>query len=65
MFKNWKTTLAGIITGIPLLLHSVGVGSVGHFGNTDWLTLIGGLGAVLTGAVAKDHDVTGGTKPNS
>lgn len=60
MFKNWKTTLAGVLgmflQVIPILPH------IGHFGSTDFTSLAGGIASLLLGAVAKDHDVTGGTK---
>jgi hypothetical protein len=54
--KNWKTTLSGLLTCIGLAittsdnpnLHLVGIISAA-------------LGALLTGASAKDHNVTGGT----
>lgn len=63
MWKNWKTTLGGVLTGGPILACQLfHICSVGHFGNTDWLSIIAGLGAIITGAVAKDGDVTGGTR---
>jgi hypothetical protein len=57
MFTNWKTTLAGIITAI----------GVGFSQATDpTLQFIGKIlllvGPLLLGAMAKDHNVTGGTK---
>jgi hypothetical protein len=51
MFKNWKTTLAGlggIITGIALVVKG---------------DIVGGISAVVTGVglvAAKDSNVTGG-----
>lgn len=63
--RNWKTTLAGILTGGPLLAcQFFHICSVGHFGSGDWLQVVSGVGAVLTGFLAKDHDVTGGVRPN-
>jgi len=61
--KNWKTTLFGFLTGLPVLLHSVGVPNIGHIGNGDFLSLLSGIGAILTGYFAKDKDVTGTDKP--
>lgn len=64
--KNWKTTLAGVLTGGPIIACQLfHICSVGHFGSTDWLAIISGVGAIITGTVAKDHDVTGGTRPNT
>jgi len=59
MFKNWKTTLLGIIGGVPQLLAGSGFGAVG--GHFDWHTFLSGLAVVGLGLVAKDHDVTGGS----
>lgn len=58
--KNWKTTLAGVLTGGPLIACQLfHICSAGHFGNTDWLSIVSGIGAILMGAIAKDADVTG------
>jgi len=59
MFKNWKTTLLGIIGGVPQLLAGSGFGVVG--GHFDWHTFLSGLAVVGLGLVAKDHNVTGGS----
>lgn len=60
VFKNWKTTLAGvlgfIIQAAPALPH------IGHFGSTDFTSLTGGIATLLVGLLAKDHDVTGGDR---
>ena len=61
MVKNWKTTLAGLVVGIPLILHGSGVDHVGHVGSTDWLGIVSGIGALFMGAYSKDHNVTGGS----
>ena len=55
--KNWKTTVGGLIIGVPQLL--VGTGIVD--GNNKWLALATSLGAIFLGLTAKDHNVTGGT----
>lgn len=63
---NWKTTLFGVLTGGPVIVCQLfHVCSVGHVGNTDWLTIISGIGAIFMGAYAKDNNVTGGTVPNA
>ena len=62
MKKNWKTTLLGILGGLFMLfgprLTGDQSGPAINIGN------IGAAAAVaLLGAVAKDSDVTGGTRP--
>lgn len=51
MFKNWKTTGAGCIGGLPLIIEGVS--------NKDWGRALWGLGALLIGIFAKDNDKTG------
>jgi hypothetical protein len=55
--KSWKTTLAGLLLAIGQFLVAL---------EDPYLKLAGqvasAIGAFLLGAVAKDHDVTGGTK---
>jgi hypothetical protein len=63
---NWKTTLAGVLTGAPLIACQLfHVCSVGHVGNLDWLQVLSGVGAIFMGAYAKDNNVTGGEKQNA
>ncbi len=58
--KNWKTTLFGVLAGLPMLLGGIGV-HFGHLGVVSVDQAIGGVGALLLGFFAKDHNVTGGT----
>ncbi len=61
--KNWKTTLLGAIAGLTQVagaLYSGGI-HIGHWGATDFTQLVAGIGTLLLGAYAKDHNVTGGT----
>lgn len=58
--KNWKTTLAGAIFGLLLLLQQQGV-KIGHIGDGDWLGVSVAAAAAVAGYVAKDKSVTGGT----
>jgi hypothetical protein len=51
MFKSWKTTLAGLITGLPILITGLIT--------QDWHTMMTGLAPIIIGALAKDHNVTG------
>jgi hypothetical protein len=64
--KNWKTTVLGAVAGVTQIAGTLaGSGfSIGHFGGSDWLHVIAGLGTGLLGLYAKDHDVTGGTRPS-
>jgi hypothetical protein len=55
---NWKTTLAGIISGVGFVLTQVP--HTGHYG-----AIVAAVGTVLTGLAAKDNDVTGGTRANT
>ena len=54
--KNWKTTVGGLIIGIPQLLINVGIVDSGN----KWITLASSLGAIFLGLFAKDNNVTGG-----
>ena len=55
--KNWKTTLIGLLTGAGyLLLQSLS-------GGMKVRDAVLATGIAVLGAVAKDHNVTGGTTP--
>ena len=61
MKKNWKTTLLGVLGGLFMLfgprLQGDGTAPPITAGN------VGAAAAIaLLGAVAKDHDMTGGTR---
>ncbi len=60
--KSWKTTLAGLIGGIPTLIISV-LQAIkdGQITDTSGKGLAIGVAMILIGAFAKDHNVTGGT----
>lgn len=53
--KNWKTTLAGLITG----------GALGYVGYTTGKPelILAGASAIAGGLLGKDSNVTGGTVP--
>lgn len=58
---NWKTSLGGlgsILTGIAGILHSLATGTPVNW-QVDIAAIVAGFGLLF----AKDHDVTGGTKP--
>ncbi len=52
--KNWKTSLGGILTAVGL-----GLTANGHAGIHTVGIVLAAVGSLLTGAQAKDHDVTG------
>lgn len=54
--KNWKTTLSGILTASGLSMQASSDKTVQLIG---WI--VAAIGAVLLGAVSKDHNVTGGS----
>lgn len=51
--KNWKTTLAGALGGLPQIITGII--------NKDWAAVGSGIALLIVGLWAKDHDVTGGT----
>lgn len=59
---NWKTTLAGAIFAVLMLLQQSGV-KIGHIGpQGDFLGVGIAAAAAATGFLAKDKDVTGGDR---
>lgn len=65
MFKNWKTTLLGIIGAVAMVL---GGAAKDRASNPDAPPLTAGnlipaIAVAAIGAAAKDHDVTGGERP--
>lgn len=61
--KNWKTTLVGLITGsIPAIDALITAYNLGYFTEKTGYQLILGIGIILFGVFAKDHNVTGGVK---
>jgi len=60
--KSFKTTLAGIISGLAVGGHAVLSGvEQGVFTGKHGLELVLALGLTLLGATEKDNNVTGGT----
>jgi len=56
-FVNWKTTLCGVLAGLPQALPIMGIPIDPAIAN-----FITGLGCLLGFIFAKDSNVTGGTK---
>ena len=64
--KNIKTTLAGLMVGLPVAADAlIAAYNSGAFTGKSGLQLAAAVGIVLLGLVSKDHDVTGGTKPQN
>jgi len=55
--KNWQTTVGGIIVALPQIIPILGITIP-----VPILNLVTAIGAVWLGYVAKDKNVTGGTK---
>lgn len=55
--KSWKTSLAGVIAGLPPILLQLSNILSGQ--PVDWSLLWTGIGAIVLGFFAKDHDKTG------
>lgn len=49
--RNWKTTLAGVLGAVLNLVAN----------GTNWKAASVSVGLAAIGALAKDHNVTGGT----
>ena len=53
--KNWKTTLAGLLVGLPTLIDSlITAYSAGEFEGKNTMQLAVGIGFILLGWLASD-----------
>lgn len=60
--KNWKTTFAGLLTGLPIAIDALlKAYAAGFFTNKTGLQLVAAVGLILLGLWSKDKNVTGGT----
>ena len=58
--KNFKTSVAGIIAGLPFIIDALMQAySTGAFTGKSGLQLVAAIGVVLLGLYSKDHDVKG------
>lgn len=58
--KNLKTSLAGLIAGLPFIIDALMQAyTAGTFTNKSGLQLVAAIGVVLLGLYSKDHDVKG------
>ena len=60
---NWKTSVAGFVIGAVYYLKTSGAQIPQN--KADFWNLLIGIAFAGLGLVAKDFDVTGGTKPNN
>ncbi len=60
--KSWQTTLAGILTGIA---STSTIGWMDPDGSPNLGSILVGIGIAAMGALAKQHNVTGGTVPTT
>src|SRR3990167_7865158 len=60
VMKNWKTTAAGLLSGLALCLTQVGyLLDADPATNPDFSVIIAAIGLIVHGFVAKDSTVTG------
>lgn len=61
--KNWKTSAAGLIAGLPIAIDAlVQAYNTGTFNGKSGGQLALAIGLVLLGLLSKDHNVTGASK---
>jgi len=51
--KHWYTTLFGIVGAVAMMAHNSGI-TLGHIGNTDFLTLLAAAATGMVGVMAAD-----------
>lgn len=62
MFKSWKTTVAGLLAGLPIAIEAIITAyNAGTLTGKTGSQLLLAIGLILFGAYAKDKNVTGGT----
>lgn len=63
--KNWRTTLAGIaLSAYPIIDSVMQAFNAGYFTDKTGMQLWLGVGFIIFGVLAKDHNVSG-SKPNN
>lgn len=63
--KNWRTTLAGLVTGLPFLIDAlVQAYNAGAFTDKSGWQLFGAIGWIVVTFLVKDFNVTGSNKPD-
>lgn len=51
-WKNWFTTISGLIAGLPQLINAIE-----PILPPEWAAIISAVGVILTGLSAKDYNV--------
>ena len=58
--KNLKTTIAGLVAGLPLIIDAIAKAYVaGQFEGQHGIQLLIGVGLIVLGAFSKDYNVSG------
>jgi hypothetical protein len=52
ILKNFKTSIAGSIAGLPVIIEGINQGNI--------IQIISGIGMLIVGLLAKDSDTTDG-----
>ncbi len=61
--KNWRTTLAGLVAGLPFAIDAIMQAyAAGYFTDKTGWQLFGSIAVIVITSLAKDHNVTGGNK---
>jgi hypothetical protein len=61
--KSWKTTVAGLLAGIPVAIDAlISAYNAGCFTGKTGVQLWVGIAIVVLGVISKDHNVTGTNK---
>lgn len=61
--KNWKTTIAGLVTGLPFLFDALYNAYLsGAFTDKSGWQLFGSIAVIVITFLMKDYDVTGGKR---
>ena len=61
--KNWKTTLAGLVAGLPFAIDAiVQAYTAGYFTDKTGWPLFGAIAVIVVTSLVKDHDTTGGQR---
>lgn len=61
--KNWKTTIAGLLTGLPFMVDAlVEAYNAGYFTDKTGWQLFASIAWIVVTRLVKDHDATGGQR---
>lgn len=53
-WKNWFTTISGLIAGLPVIINQIA-----PLLPPKWIAIISAVGVILTGLSAKDYNTKG------